>query len=80
MAEYFAGGHLRFLKGEWRDDNGDIVEIQEVKHGFWKEYFSCGEYHYDCSNCDFGYKSKEWQQKVYTRCPECGAIMDRGDE
>lgn len=30
MAEYFAGGHLRFLDGEWRDDNGDVVDIVEV--------------------------------------------------
>ena len=25
MAEYFAGGHLRFVNGEWRDDNGDFI-------------------------------------------------------
>ena len=25
MAEYFAGGHLRFVNGEWRDDNGDAI-------------------------------------------------------
>lgn len=30
MAEYFAGGHLRFLDGEWRDDNGDGVDIAKV--------------------------------------------------
>ena len=27
MAEYFAGGHLRFVNGEWRDDNGDAIEF-----------------------------------------------------
>ena len=27
MAEYFAGGHLRFVNGEWRDDNGNAIEI-----------------------------------------------------
>lgn len=32
MAEFFAGGHLRFLNGEWRDDNGDPVEIRRVIH------------------------------------------------
>lgn len=31
MAEYFAGGHLRFLNGEWRDDNGDVVYIKQIK-------------------------------------------------
>lgn len=30
MAELFAGGHLRFINGAWRDDNGDPVEIAEV--------------------------------------------------
>ena len=36
MAEYFAGGHLRFINGEWRDDNGDVVEIAPIRHGRWK--------------------------------------------
>ena len=35
MAEYFAGGHLRFVNGEWRDDNGDAIEISRVRHGRW---------------------------------------------
>ena len=36
MAEYFAGGHLRFINGEWRDDNGDAIEISRVRHGRWE--------------------------------------------
>ena len=35
MAEYFAGGHLRFVNGEWRDDNGNAIEISRVRHGRW---------------------------------------------
>ena len=35
MAELFGGGYLRFLEGEWRDENGDVVECAEVKHGEW---------------------------------------------
>ena len=35
MAEYFAGGHLRFVNGEWRDDNGDAIEISRVRYGKW---------------------------------------------
>ena len=35
MADYFAGGHLRFVNGEWRDDNGDAIEISRVRHGRW---------------------------------------------
>lgn len=30
MAELFAGGHLRFLEGEWRNDDGDVVDVAEV--------------------------------------------------
>ena len=30
IAECFAGGHLRFQDGYWRDDNGDIVEVEKV--------------------------------------------------
>lgn len=33
MAELFAGGHLRFINGAWRDDNGDPVEIRQVVWG-----------------------------------------------
>lgn len=38
MSEYFAGGHLRFVNGEWRDDNGDAIEISRVRHGRWGSY------------------------------------------
>ena len=37
IAEYFAGGHLRFVNGEWRDDNGNAIEISRVRHGKWIE-------------------------------------------
>ena len=30
MAEYFAGGHLRFVNGEWRDDNGAAIDAVVV--------------------------------------------------
>ena len=33
MAEYFAGGYLRFVNGEWRDNNGNAIEISRVRHG-----------------------------------------------
>ena len=35
MTEYFAGGHLRFVNGEWRDDDGNVIEISRVRHGRW---------------------------------------------
>ena len=70
MAEYFAGGHLRFVNGEWRDDNGDAIEISRVRHGRWV----CGDY-YDvgdvCSECGCDYALAE-----YNYCPNCGAKLD----
>ena len=74
MAEYFAGGHLRFVNGEWRDDSGNAIEISRVRHGRWV----CGDY-YDvgdvCSECD-------WDSLIspcdYRYCPNCSAKMDGG--
>ena len=30
MAKYFAGGHLRFVNGEWLDNNGDAIDVVVV--------------------------------------------------
>lgn len=30
MAKCFAGGHLRYVDGEWRDDAGRVVDAVEV--------------------------------------------------
>ena len=74
MAEYFAGGHLRFVNSEWRDDSGNAIEISRMRYGRWV----CGDY-YDvgdvCSECD-------WDSLIspcdYRYCPNCGAKMDGG--
>ena len=81
MAEYFAGGHLRFFDGEWRDDDGNVVEVVEVKRGEWlahEELFYDGEFHseysmkgYKCSECG----RVAWHKEPYCHC---GADM-RGD-
>ena len=40
MAEYLAGGHLRFVNGEWRNDDGDaidavpVVRCKDCKHAW----------------------------------------------
>ena len=77
MTEYFAGGHLRFVNGEWRDDNGDAIEISRVRHGRWveQEKYTFGVM-YDCSICndlilDNGHS--------WNYCPNCGAKMDGDD-
>ena len=73
MDKYFAGGHLRFVNGEWRDDNGDAIEISRVRHGMWS-WNETGEIDwaqfYRCSNCG----DKEYWESNF--CPNCGAKMD----
>ena len=82
MAEYFAGGHLRFVNGEWRDDNGDTIEISRVQHGRWIEpsrlYY--GAKQYECSLCcsDTFWKKHSITEK-YPHCPNCGATMKLED-
>ena len=74
MAEYFAGGHLRFVNGEWRDDNGDAIEISRVRHGEW-EWDT--EDIYRCSNCAEKSHVKEVMgHPEWDYCPNCGAKMD----
>ena len=76
MTEYFAGGHLRFVNGEWRDDNGDAIEISRVRHGRW-EWDT--EDIYRCSNCAEKSHVKEVMgHPEWDYCPNCGAKMDGG--
>ena len=85
MAEYFAGGHLRFVDGQWRRDSGDVVEIREIEYAEW---------YYDPNGMDWGLGA--WKcSKCHTKndnlsgskninlymfagskfCPQCGAVM-----
>ena len=74
MAEYFAGGHLRFANGEWRDDNGDVIEISRVRHGKWTPLRINGhEMGVTCSECNTTWDAES------NFCPNCGAKMDGGD-
>ena len=82
MSEYFAGGHLRFVDGEWRDDDGNVIEVAPVRHGRWIEptqlYY--GAKQYECSLC---YSDTFWKKhsitEKYPHCPNCGAKMDLED-
>ena len=80
MAEYFAGGHLRFVNGEWRDDNGNAIEIYRVRHGRW---FDKGEYAV-CMECGgrsgTQYDGVEPIPLMTQFCPNCGCRMDGGDD
>ena len=76
MAEYFAGGHLRFVNDEWRDDNGDAIEISRVRHGRWEVVVgSDGKEHMVCTVC----RKQQDLTGVFTYCPNCGCRMDGGD-
>ena len=87
MAEYFAGGHLRFVNGEWRDDNGDAIEISRVRHGQWISLTECANEGVYCSICkkkvwksDYAWYSKKRRNKLRSNyCPNCGAKMDEDD-
>ena len=79
MAEYFAGGHLRFVNGEWRDDNGDAIEISRVRHGRWEKQrglYSCSE----CGmTCPYDVQADVIEYWSCNYCPNCGAKMDGDD-
>lgn len=74
MAEYFAEGHLRFVNGEWRDDNGNAIEISRVRHGQWiNPYINFyGHPCHCCSECGF---KASYQDKNF--CPNCGCKMSK---
>ena len=74
MSDYFAGGHLRFANGEWRDDNGNAIEISRVRHGKWGDNGIAGSMLVKCSVCGF-----DCGAYSFSYCPHCGAKMDGGD-
>ena len=73
MAEYFAGGHLRFINGEWRDDSGNAIEISRVRHGRW-ERTSDG-----AARCTACKRKMNPSQYGYAFCGLCGAKLDLED-
>jgi hypothetical protein len=85
MAEYFAGGHLRFLDGEWRDDNGDVVEITKATYAEWyydPNGMDWGLGAWKCSNCHtkndnlgMGNDINPYMFAGSKFCPQCGAVM-----
>ena len=82
MTEHFAGGHLRFVNGEWRDDNGDAIEISRVRHGRWDMLDDCANAGLYCSACGRRVHHEEFSYKKLKSkyCPHCGARMDGGKD
>ena len=85
MAEYFAEGHLRFVNGEWRDDNGNAIEISRVRHGRWiEEVNEYGEKVHYCSECKkyahrhYSEYRNDVVELLFDYCHHCGAKMDGG--
>lgn len=78
MAKYFAGGNLRFVNGEWRDNDGNFIEIDRVRHGRWIDK---GKYAV-CTECGgrsgTQYDGVEPIPLMTQFCQNCGAKMDGG--
>ena len=79
MAEYFAGGRLRFVNGKWRNDDGDIIEISRVRHGrwlTWEEQFPGSTPKKQSGLGVFCDKCHSHADNRTDYCPNCGAKMD----
>ena len=60
MAEYFAVGHLRFVNGEWRNDDVNIVEISRAEEQLIKELSAIDSVKVvRCKDC----KYHHWEQE-----------------
>ena len=76
MSEYFANGSLHYQDGEWRDDNGDVVEIERVRHGEWIIISSGNDWvEIKCPVCN-SQDMYAHPQTLPKRCPNCGTKMD----
>ena len=69
MAKYFAGGHLRFVNGEWRNDDGNAIDAVPVVR--CKDCIR----RYDTDECPMCYLS---EGKYYEYTNENG-FCDRGE-
>ena len=80
MDEYFAGGHLRFVNGEWRDDNGDVIEISRVRHGRWIHTDLAAHWYGkdECNECTYHEHDRRGLSH-FNYCPNYGAKMGGGD-
>ena len=71
MADFFAGGYLRFLEGEWRDEDGDVVDVAEVKHGRYDDDY--------CTVCGAAIPTDDKDDFIMKKevnfCYSCGAKM-----
>lgn len=67
------------------DDCEHYIEVEEVVHGYWEEYWDNEylSYSYRCSECKNDALTKEetmHDQVLSAYCPRCGVKMDGGKE
>ena len=62
--------------------NGQMVEVQEVRHGRWKPFdLTWGRSIYACTACGDAFEvPTECGKPMYEFCPHCGAKMDEVTE
>ena len=60
--------------------NAPTIEAEPVRHGMWVRKEDECTYWYECSECGEEPLRDGWTQRVFSRyCPNCGALMDKGD-
>lgn len=68
-----SGEHYAYATALSQIDHTPTADVEEVKHGYWIEY-SDDPSIITCSECDWG--EHPMINKIYNRCPMCGAKMD----
>lgn len=58
------------------------ADVQEVRHGRWKEEFDGIDTIYECSVCGEPFVTLDGTpaDNLWNYCPNCGSRMDLGDE
>lgn len=75
------GGHLYYYVCGVIDD-APTIEAEPVKHAHWEEKQDMnGDTYYQCTNCkeDFVLVEGTPKDNLYYYCPNCGAIMNGGE-
>lgn len=79
---YFVGSRNQILARKEIIDEIPTADVEEVRHGVWKDMFEERVYALSrkythkrvCSICD------KQANRYYSYCPNCGAKMDGGNE
>ena len=75
----FANNHIDKKIGIYGIVTFPRADVEEVRHGRWKEWNYPNEEHIECSECHAQYYENDLYlggNEFPKRCPECGAHMD----